>query len=310
VAETKLLDKGRQSLPFAGTIPTFQLSIRWVNTKDKKHSTKCHTVVCATQHADFLRAFIVRSFHEKRILGLGNVCAIGGKIDHLPAAVTWNNKFIAGSSILNLLNVSRASMDYKFERKATASTAETTTLRKILLTEEKAFAITESVDVAIGRWTVGIPSDKVDLFTQLVAGSIAKCYENGQIPPNTFLSIDQPAPSLEDKRHARRHSGTSAISTDEFSILSMDSKAWGSTPEESSGSVSKKLAPTKNIKFIFDPSSTDFFPSLKTPLLPPLTLRVSAVSAPLRRQTWKLSNQSCVETWPTTSRNAEVLPAP
>jgi hypothetical protein len=63
VAETKLLDKGRQSLPFASTVPTFQLSIRWVNTKDKKHSTKCYTVVCATQHADFLRAFIVRSFH-------------------------------------------------------------------------------------------------------------------------------------------------------------------------------------------------------------------------------------------------------
>jgi hypothetical protein len=100
----------------------------------------------------------------------------------------------------------------------------------------------------------------VDLFTQLLAGSIAKYYENGQIPPNTFLSIDQPAPSLEDKRHTRRNSGTSAISTDEFSILSMHSKAWGSTPEESSGSASKKLAPTKNIKFIFDPSSTDFPP--------------------------------------------------
>jgi hypothetical protein len=100
------------------------------------------------------------------------------------------------------------------------------------------FAVTESVDVAVGRWIVGIPSDKVDLFTQLLAGSIAKCYENGQIPPNTFLSIDQPAPSLEDKRHTRRHSGTSAISTDEFSILSVHSKAWGPTTEESSGSIS------------------------------------------------------------------------
>jgi hypothetical protein len=107
-------------------------------------------------------------------------------------------------------------MDCKFERKATASTTETTTLRKILLTEGKAFTITESVDVAVGRWIVGIPSDKVDLFTQLLAGSIAKCYENGQIPPNAFLSIDQPAPSLEDKRHTRRNSGTSAISTDEI----------------------------------------------------------------------------------------------
>jgi hypothetical protein len=145
VAETKLLDKGRQILSFAGTIPTFQLSIRWVNTKDKKHSTKCCTVVCATQHADFLRAFIVRSFHEKRILGLGNVCAIGGKIDHLPAAVTWNNKFIDGSSVLNLINVSRASMDCKFERKATASTTETTTLRKILLTEGKTFTVVVTV---------------------------------------------------------------------------------------------------------------------------------------------------------------------
>jgi hypothetical protein len=270
VAETKLLDKGRQSLPFSGSVPAFQLSIRWVNAKDKKYSTKCYTIVCATQHADFLRAFIVRSFHEKRVLGLGNVCAIGGKIDHLPAAITWNNNFIDGSSILNLTNVSRASMDYPFERKATASTTETTTIRKILLTEGKAFTITESVDIADGRWIVGIPSEKVDLFTQLIAGSIAKYYENGQIPTSTFLFLDQPSPSIEDKRPNRRHSGTSAISTDDFSILSMHSKAWGTTTEESSGSASTKLATTKTIKFIFDPSSTDFPPLPQGAPSPPI----------------------------------------
>jgi hypothetical protein len=270
-AEAKLLQKAKQILPVQNAIPPFQLQVRWINAKNHKFSTKTYAIVCATPHADFLRSFIVRSYHEKRILGLGKVCAIGGRnIDHLPAAITWNNNFIDGSSILSLVNISKQAMDQPLRRQTTVTATETTTIRRILLSEGKVVNLTESRDISEGRWIIAISKDKTETLTRLIAGTITKLYENGQIREDSHLD-GQEAPMIDINRPTRRNSGTSAISNDDNSIQSMHSKAWSDMmPEENAeGSVPKKTpGQSRKLHFIFDPSSSEF-PALPTHTTPP-----------------------------------------
>lgn len=263
-AEARLLERSKQNLvPFPGIVPPFQPQVRWITAKQKKYSTKTYAIVSASHHADFLRSFIVRSFHEKRILGLRKVCSIGGwNTEHLPAAIDWNNKFLDESSILSLLNISKKAMDQPFQRQATVTSSKTTTLCRILLLEGKATIIYESRDVALGRWIGALTKDKVELFTKIVAGTITKLFENGQIVAPNFLER-QLTPSITN-RPTCRNSGTSAMSNDDTSIQSLHSnKAWSEmTTDDGTGSISKKISnqSSRTLQFIFEPSSTEFPP--------------------------------------------------
>ena len=269
-AESRLLEKAKQLLPFPGIIPPFQLHTRWINASARKYQTKTFTIVCDAAHADFLRSILLRSYLEKRILGIGKVFQLGTRnAEHLPRAITWNNNFLDGSSVLTLVNISRAAMDHPFDRKITVSNTESTTIRRLLLSDGKATNITESRDISLGRWIVAIDKDKVETLTHLVAGTISKLYENGLIPPDCHFDDQQP-PKIDNQRMPRRSSLDSALSNDEKSVQSMMSNAWGELPSDDTGSISKKIAgsQTKKIQFIFDPSTTSEFPPLPTERTP------------------------------------------
>jgi hypothetical protein len=181
-AEARLLEKAKQTLPFHGIVPPLQLQVRWINAKKKTYSTKTYSMNCALAHADFLRSFTVRAFPEKRIIGLGKVCALDGRnVDHIPAAIKWNNTFLDGCSILSLINISKQAMDQPFQCQATATATETTMMRIILLSEGKAMNITELCDTNTGQWIVAIDKGKAEAFTHLIAGTITKLYENSHI---------------------------------------------------------------------------------------------------------------------------------
>jgi hypothetical protein len=261
-AERRLMEKAKQRLPFSGIVPPLQLQVRWINAKSKKYSTKTFVVICDAAHADFLRSLLLRSYHEKHIIGLGRLFLLGSKTnDQLPGAITWNNKFIDESSVLTLVNISQSAMDQKFQRKATINAAETTTIRRILLSEGKATNITESRDIASGRWIVAIDKEKADHFTKLVAGTINKLYENDAIDKQFFL-VDQEAPMVDNQRKTsfRRNSFDSAMSADDQSIQSMHSKAWSELATDDAGSAPKRMSSSKKPLFIFDPGSSEFPP--------------------------------------------------
>jgi hypothetical protein len=72
--ESKLLEKAKQTLPFAGTVPDFELQSRWINAEGKKFSAKAYGIACASKHADFFRtSFLLRCYFETRIIGLGKL---------------------------------------------------------------------------------------------------------------------------------------------------------------------------------------------------------------------------------------------
>ena len=268
LAERKLLEKAKQVLPFPGIVPDFELQARWINADKKKYSAKAFSIVCAAEHADFLRSLIVRAYFEGHVIGIGKLVQLGGRHSaYLPKAITWHNKFVEDGAILNLKNISKNAMDQCFTRKTTASTEETTTIRRILLSskEGKATNIYESRDVADGRWIIGIDSDKVENLVVLVATVISKLYENGQILHSNHSAeapfIDRPKP-----RRKSNESEVSGFDDDDTSIQSMHSKSWSSVAMTDTGSVPKystnKSKP--RIQFVYDPESTEEFPALPT----------------------------------------------
>jgi len=112
----KLLEKAKHTLPFPDIVPPFQLQVLWITAKAKKYSTKTYFIVCNIAHANFLRSFIVCSYHERHILGLGKVFTLAIRNnDPLSATITWNDKLIDRSSILNLINISKSAMDQPFQ---------------------------------------------------------------------------------------------------------------------------------------------------------------------------------------------------
>ena len=73
LAERKLLEKAKQILPFPGILPDFELQARWINADKKKYSAKAFSIVCASEHADFLRSLIVRAYFEGHVIGIGKL---------------------------------------------------------------------------------------------------------------------------------------------------------------------------------------------------------------------------------------------
>jgi hypothetical protein len=271
-AESKLLEKAKQTLPFEGTLPDFELQSRWINAEGKKFSAKAYGISCASEHADFFRSFLLRCYFETRIIGLGKLVQLGGKHNvYLPKAITWHNHFVEECAILFLSNISPTAMDQPFKRKKSASTEETTTIRRILLsvTEGKAVNIYESRDIAsAGRWIIGINKDHVENITVIVATTIAKLYENEQILSTNSHFQEAPnirRPETKSQRRKSNESGVSGFDDDDMSIQSMQSKTWSAvTMGDSGGSVPKpytnRTKPT--IQFVFDPESTEEFPAL------------------------------------------------
>ena len=243
LAEKKLLEKAKGILPFKGTVPGFEIQTRWINAESSKYTAKAYGISCATEHADYLRSFLLRSYFEKHVIGLGKLVQLGGRHNtYLPKAITWHNNFVDECSIISLLNVSKSAMDQPFQRKVTASKEETTTIRRILLsaTEGKATNLYESRDIdSAGRWIIGIDSDKVEHLTVIVATIISKLFENGQIAAENQLSE---APSIPKERSTKRksnESGVSGFDDDDTSIQSLQSKAWSTVAMGDSGSVPK-----------------------------------------------------------------------
>jgi hypothetical protein len=265
MAEKKLLQKAQEVLPFSGIVPDFQLMPRWINAENKKYSAKGFSVICATEHADYFKAFLIRCYHEKHVIGLGWLVQFGGNHSaYIPNAITWHNNFVDECAIVSLLNISREAMDQQFTRKNTASTEETTTIRRILLTEGKATNIYESRDIeSDGRWIVGINSEKVEHLTVIVATTICKLYEREQILP---ANQSAKAPFIERPKPRRRKSNESAVSgfdDDDHSIQSMQSKTWSKVAKNDSGSIPKfSTNKRKTIHFVYDPESTEEFPPL------------------------------------------------
>ena len=274
LAEKKLLEKVKSILPFEGSVPGFDLQTRWVNAEAKKYTAKAYGISCAAEHADYFRSFLLRSYFEKKVIGLGKLVQLGGRSNHyLPKAITWHNNFVEECAIVGLLNISKQAMDQPFNRKKTASTEETTSIRRILLsaTEGKAVNLYESRDVdSAGRWIVGIEQDKVEHLTVVVATTISKLYENGQIIVTNQLDE---APAIDQKRKVRRksnESGVSGFDDDDTSIQSMHSKAWSSVAMGDSGSVPKASTnrAKPKIHFVYDPESTEEFPALVSTTAP------------------------------------------
>jgi hypothetical protein len=269
LAERKLLEKAKQVLPFPGMVPKIELQSRWINAESKKYSAKSYAISCASEHADFLRSFLLRCYFEKHVIGLGKLVQLGGRHStYLPKAITWHNNFVENCDILSLFHISKSAMDQQFSRKTTATKEETTTIRRIILsaTEGKAVNLYESRDIeSDGRWIVGIDKDKVEHFTVIVATTISKLYENGQISKVHHYDA---APSIAQSRPRRKsnESGVSGFDDDDTSIQSMHSKAWSTVAMNESGSVPRASTNRgkPKIHFVFDPESTEEFPPLPT----------------------------------------------
>ena len=141
LAEKKLLEKAKDIRPFDETVPRFELQTRWINAESQIYTAKAYGVSCAAKHADYLCSFLLSSYFEKQVIGLGKLVQLGGHHNtYLLETITWHNNFVAECSIVGLLNVFKSAMDQPFQHKKTASTEETTTIRRILLsvTEGKA----------------------------------------------------------------------------------------------------------------------------------------------------------------------------
>ena len=178
-AEKRLLEKATLRHSFVGKIPPFQLDTRWLKdspSKGRLFKTRSLSILCATPHADFLRALIMRSYTSKLILGLGRPYPLGKGSSNLHVAIAWNNKFVKNCNILMLNNVSQAAMDQPFQRKSSTSTVESTTIRQILVNEGKAVNITESKDVELdGRWIVALEADQTPYSPALLLAQSIDC---------------------------------------------------------------------------------------------------------------------------------------
>jgi hypothetical protein len=129
LAVQKLLEKAKTTLPFHGIVPGFELQLSWIHADHKKCSAKGFSITC-----DYFRAFLLRCYFEKRVIGLGKLVQLGGRHTiHLPKAITWHNNFVEECAILSLLNIPKNAMDQQSTRKITASTEEITTIRRVLL---------------------------------------------------------------------------------------------------------------------------------------------------------------------------------
>jgi hypothetical protein len=258
LAEHKLLEKAKTTLPLHSIVPDFELQPRWIHADHKKCSAKGFSIICAAKHADCFRAFLLRCYFEKRVIGLGKLVQLGGRHTiHLPKAITWHNNFVEECAILSLLNIPKNAMDQQFTRKIAASTEEITTICRILLsaTEGKATNLCGSCDIECdGGWIVGIDSDKAEHLTVVVAATVSRLWENGQILP---LNQSASAP-LINRPKPRRKSNETAVSgfdDDGTSVESMHSKAWSSIAMNESGSVPKSSTNRSKpkIHFVFDP---------------------------------------------------------
>lgn len=197
LAKRRLLEKAKHTLSFPGIAPPFQLHVCWVNAKKKTYSTKTYSILCATAHANCFCSFLIHAFREKRITSLGKICALGGQnVDHLPAAIKWNNNFLEGCSILGMIHISKIAMDQSFERQAAATVKEMMTMQRILLSKGKVTNITKSQDISTGHWIVVLEKDHATNFKKLIAGTITKLYKNGQISKANYLDKQQ-APSID-----------------------------------------------------------------------------------------------------------------
>jgi hypothetical protein len=240
-----------------------QLQSRWINAQTKKHTAKGHGISCAVERADFVKAFVLRSHFEHRVIGTGKAIEIGGKFaaTAFPKAVTWHNNVVESSTMLALRNVTKDAMDHKFLYKTPTSIEETTTIRQLSLSQKvgKAVILLESRDIdSEGRWIVSVASANAEHLKVIVATVTSKLYENGQIPAANHM---EEAPTI-DKQMRRRRSNKSAVSAsddDDMSIQSVHAKAWSDVAMSDNGSAPKPSTdrgPSQR-HFSFNPACQD-----------------------------------------------------